>query len=58
MTNELVADLSRLQFGLTALYHFLLYRMRLAALFGYTCTALKVFTHWLTGGFKPTMKMH
>ena len=35
-----------------------LYSMHLAALFGYTRTALKVFTQWLTGGFKPTMKMH
>ncbi len=35
-----------------------LYRMHLLALFGITRTTVKVFTQWLTGSLRPTMKMH
>ncbi len=35
-----------------------LYRMHLLALYGFSRTAVKVFSQWLTGNLRPTMKMH
>ena len=35
-----------------------LYRMHLLALYGVVRTRVKVFSQWITGSFKPTMKMH
>ena len=35
-----------------------LYRMHLLALYGYTRTAVKVVSQWLSGSLRPTMKMH
>lgn len=35
-----------------------LYRMHLLALYGFSRTLVKVFSQWLTGSLRPTMKMH